>query len=338
MQRKGGVNIEGTNDGNIDYRENAKWKVYVYTNKINGKKYVGQTCRSLKERAGKDGKLYHQCKVFGAAILKYGWENFEPEIVADHLTREEANGFEKALIKALNTQNNKYGYNISAGGNDNTYATLDITGKKFGMWTALYLVDTPEGATGRHWMCRCDCGTMKIVKQANLTSGGSKSCGCLPKKEIIPNKYKVEEIGIRVYLNDEYSFIIDEENYKKINKYHWRYSKIQNRIFSTDMTATNINKLLFDIDIIPKKQIYIQHRNNNFFDFRKSNLYIEIPSGTNKNDWYEYLGHGSKTIIYDKRLYKKWVIKKNVVDNKQHSFFNLTDAKKFLKENGKEWI
>ena len=30
-----------------------------------------------------------------------------------------------------------------------------------------------------HWMCECDCGNKTIVQRANLTSGGTKSCGCL---------------------------------------------------------------------------------------------------------------------------------------------------------------
>jgi hypothetical protein len=30
-----------------------------------------------------------------------------------------------------------------------------------------------------HWLCRCDCGTEKLVFIGNLTTGRSKSCGCL---------------------------------------------------------------------------------------------------------------------------------------------------------------
>jgi len=31
----------------------------------------------------------------------------------------------------------------------------------------------------RLWMCRCDCGVEKLVKAYNLTSGATKSCGCI---------------------------------------------------------------------------------------------------------------------------------------------------------------
>jgi group I intron endonuclease len=53
-------------------------KIYVVTNKINGKQYVGQTVRDLGDRlkrhfndAEKGDNLY-----FHRAILKYGKENF----------------------------------------------------------------------------------------------------------------------------------------------------------------------------------------------------------------------------------------------------------------------
>lgn len=144
--------------------------------------YVGQTCRTLKERAGKDGKLYHHCVHFGNAIKKYGWENFEVEMIADNLTHNEANDFEKKLIKELNTTDENFGYNISLGGNDNTYTSIDITGQKFGRWTALYLADSPLGSIGRHWMCECECGIKKIVRQEHLRNGTSRSCGCLSKE------------------------------------------------------------------------------------------------------------------------------------------------------------
>ena len=56
------------------------YKIYVYTNKVNEKKYVGQTCNTLKKMANSNGSGYKKCTYFGRAIEKYGWENFEPKI------------------------------------------------------------------------------------------------------------------------------------------------------------------------------------------------------------------------------------------------------------------
>lgn len=93
-----------------------KWCVYIHTNKINGKKYIGITSRKPNVRWGKDGKGYKEGK-FRYAIQKYGWNNFEHEIVASNLTKEEADNMEVELIEKFNTRDDKYGYNMAVGGN-----------------------------------------------------------------------------------------------------------------------------------------------------------------------------------------------------------------------------
>lgn len=90
--------------------------VYVHTNKINGKKYVGQTCQAPERRWGKNGSGYTECPHFWNAIQKYGWDSFEHEIVKDGMSHEEACAFEIDLIAKLNTNNPDFGYNVSKGG------------------------------------------------------------------------------------------------------------------------------------------------------------------------------------------------------------------------------
>lgn len=93
--------------------------IYCYTNKLTGMKYVGQTVKTLKERAGNNGKAYHY--KFGNAIREYGWENFIPEILEEisadnkidlHIKLNER---ETYWIDKLDTYLN--GYNITRGGN-----------------------------------------------------------------------------------------------------------------------------------------------------------------------------------------------------------------------------
>lgn len=96
------------------------YKVYKYTNLINGKIYIGQTVDSLEYRAGCNGYKYRKCPYFYSAIKKYGWENFVVEILQDNLTHEQANELEIKYIKQFNSQDAKVGYNISDGGNTNS--------------------------------------------------------------------------------------------------------------------------------------------------------------------------------------------------------------------------
>lgn len=36
---------------------------------------------------------------------------------------------------------------------------------------------------GRKWVCKCDCGTVKVVDSKHLRSGATRSCGCLRTEE-----------------------------------------------------------------------------------------------------------------------------------------------------------
>lgn len=94
-----------------------KWCIYKHTNKINGKCYIGQTCRNLSKRFGKNGynyAPYSQVKFYNA-IQKYGWDNFDHEILeSDIPTLEEAYEKEKYYIKLYDSFKN--GYNATSGG------------------------------------------------------------------------------------------------------------------------------------------------------------------------------------------------------------------------------
>ena len=91
-------------------------KIYCYTNKITGKKYIGQTCGTLTARAGQFGKKYASSTKFFNDILKFGWHTFEPTIL-EITTKELADDREKYWIKHYDTVKN--GYNSSSGGKVN---------------------------------------------------------------------------------------------------------------------------------------------------------------------------------------------------------------------------
>lgn len=100
-----------TKESNVN--EN-NYSVYIHTTP-NGKMYVGITKRKPETRWGRNGNNY-KGQIFYNAIEKYGWDNIEHEIVAEHLTKEEAENFEITLIDKLHTRDKKYGYNVSSGG------------------------------------------------------------------------------------------------------------------------------------------------------------------------------------------------------------------------------
>ena len=76
--------------------------------------YIGQTKKSLKARAGKDGKLY--CKndnKWSQAILEKGFDHFNVEILCECL-ESEADKKEKEFIRQFDSRQS--GYNTSPGG------------------------------------------------------------------------------------------------------------------------------------------------------------------------------------------------------------------------------
>lgn len=55
-----------------------------------------------------------------------------------------------------------------------------MTGRRIGRLTVISLTETPKDKRGRWWLCKCDCGNMKVVSKAALCANPpTKSCGCL---------------------------------------------------------------------------------------------------------------------------------------------------------------
>lgn len=92
-----------------------EYTVYKHTNKLNGKIYIGQTCQKTRIRWGYGGG-YRKNLHFYAAIKKYGWNNFEHEVIQSGLSKQEADFLEIELIAEYKTTDSRFGYNIAIGG------------------------------------------------------------------------------------------------------------------------------------------------------------------------------------------------------------------------------
>jgi hypothetical protein len=103
-----------------------KWTIYKHTLTVEGPykgwSYIGQTCTSLTRRFS-NGKGYLQNQrdaAFGKAILQFGWENFEHEILEQNLdSKELADERERFWIFYFNTyigNPNCKGFNSTKGG------------------------------------------------------------------------------------------------------------------------------------------------------------------------------------------------------------------------------
>ena len=94
--------------------EEKKWCVYKHTSP-NGKVYIGITRRNPLDR-WRNGDGYRHQRYFYNAIQKYGWDNFNHEILIDNISRSEASKYEQQYIEKFQSYNEEFGYNISKGG------------------------------------------------------------------------------------------------------------------------------------------------------------------------------------------------------------------------------
>ena len=92
--------------------------IYCITNKINGKRYVGQTSQKLCRRWGthlcntKHGRGAH----LNNAIRMYGRDNFTVAQIAEASNHPATDAAERAFIKIYKTTDPEFGYNLTTGG------------------------------------------------------------------------------------------------------------------------------------------------------------------------------------------------------------------------------
>lgn len=95
--------------------------IYKYTNKINGKSYIGQSINIERRQYSHKSAAYNvnandYNSQFHQAIRKYGLENFDYEIIVeltqDEYTKDTLNSLEKFFIKYYNSYNDGYNAHI----------------------------------------------------------------------------------------------------------------------------------------------------------------------------------------------------------------------------------
>lgn len=61
-----------------------------------------------------------------------------------------------------------------------------MIGRSFGRWKVVDVADSDK-TNKRRWLCVCECGTTRVVRNAGLLNGSTQSCGCL-KIEIFADR------------------------------------------------------------------------------------------------------------------------------------------------------
>ena len=138
--------------------------------------------------------------------------------------------------------------------------TNNLIGQKFGRLLVIKKMDNNKWGSCR-WLCVCDCGKEKIIRDSHLKSGHTKSCGCLHKEKLIKRLTKHghnTRIKISKTYNSWLSMIQRCTNPKNKNYKHYgdRGIKVCNRWLKFE-------NFLTDMGEHPGKGYSIDRINNN---------------------------------------------------------------------------
>jgi group I intron endonuclease len=172
-------------------------KLYFIINKLNSKVYIGKTERSINKRwtehkkCSKSGSKYH----LHSSMRMHGINNFViceiPTIVN---SIDELNKYEKSLIEFFGTNNPKYGYNLTEGGEGTTGHTVSEEVKY-----RLRIFNLGKQSPNK----------VKLLTQEQRLLCGVQNIGRKPSEY---NKQRTRETFLGKHLGDEHRGKISDSN------------------------------------------------------------------------------------------------------------------------------
>jgi group I intron endonuclease len=129
--------------------------IYMITNKIDGKIYIGQTIRPIQKRLEEHRTKRSNCVLIYRAILKYGWENFEKDYY--ECPDGDLNKHEELMVEVLGTLT-PGGYNLREGGGNRGKMSEETKQK---------MSESKQGDKNHNYGLALDDKTKKKLSEAN---------------------------------------------------------------------------------------------------------------------------------------------------------------------------
>lgn len=151
--------------------------IYLTTNLVNGRKYVGQHKSSVFTESYKgSGKLVRQ------AFEKYGWDNFKVELLEECNSKEDLDRAEINWISKLSAVYSDEYYNIAFGGNSRHGPISDEQKKALSEFGK-----TRTGEKNPFYGKHHSPETIQKIKDANASRTDFSSCGANRGKVVVNN-------------------------------------------------------------------------------------------------------------------------------------------------------
>jgi hypothetical protein len=253
----------------------SKYLVYLITNKINNKKYVGQTNAKLQRRwnqhvnAANTPKCSSYGSYFSNALRKYGRENWDLEILVDNLqSREEAYKYEIEFIAKYQSNNSAFGYNSTEGGEGAEYWKKRLT-------------ETWQNEEHIKKVKKCirkkrKCGTNKylgvlFVKQRQLYRGevglNNKKYYAEPSDDLVLAAKRRDVLALRLLGSDAILNFKIEEN------------ELLNEI---DLTDLNAIKISVEEYVLERKSAKIKRNRKKLSNYKNKYIGVIFNKKTNR--------------------------------------------------------
>ncbi len=219
--------------------------------------------------------------------------------------------------------------------------------EKYGKLTTKYVVGRTKNRV-KIWYCDCDCGNNINVPSTSLSSGNTKSCGCLRSESAKAvgervrerNKYDLSgDFGIGWTSNTNKEFYFDIEDYDIIKNYHWAEKGDEGYIV-TKVWNNNKPSSIFIHRLIMQKNGFdistsdVDHINHKTYDNQKSNLRVcKHHQNITSSRTYSNNTSGRKGVSWDKTR-NKWIVSITYNKKTYHigRFDNFDDAVKAREE------
>lgn len=234
-----------------------EFKIYLLTNKVNNKIYIGQTTLDLKDRMQK-GEGYKNSPYLYYAIKKHGYQNFEYTILAICNTLEEANVLESKYIEGYNTRNQQIGYNLKEGGSNGKHS--DESKIKIGAASAgrVVLEETRKKISAAH---------LGVPKPAQSEERKQENSEFMKKRHAevghpMQGKHHTDETKqlLREKLKDRTipEEVLEKRRLTKLNQFLTNIAppEVQQRVIEEYLKGTKVKELLKMFDLSSFKIIY----------------------------------------------------------------------------------
>lgn len=246
--------------------------IYMTTNLVNGKKYIGMQFRYSKNYLGSG-------KIIRSSIKKYGENNFKKEILEsfDVITAEELGEREKYWIEKYDAVKSKEFYNILVGGNNVHPHHTRKFGKdnpKFGIkLTKEHCAKISAGNKGKHLSDECKRKLSLAIKGYKHTEEARKKISLARKGKPLSEKNRkgISE-GLKGHTYSEETLkklsLSNKNKHQKHSKYVVQYDENHEivKVFNNIQEAAEYNGV----------KRHVISKNKKFMNFTFE-MYISLP-------------------------------------------------------------